>query len=181
MEYKVKYLIGYPGWDSKKDVIVVVGKNAIRIVESFTSNQILIKGKDLIDVSFESKSKRSGAKAATGALVGGILTGGIGLLAGAALGAQASDKSELVITFKEKGRERVVLLQTKEQTNAIYNALQDVIAYVAENPEAEPSTEDEIHASEKDLAEQLKTSQEKMNAGCMVFLAIIVGGIALLA
>lgn len=185
MEFKVKYLIGYPGWDSKKNVTVVIAKDAMRIAEPYTKNEIVIKAKDILDVSFDAKSKRSGTRAATGALIGGVLTGGIGLLAGAALGAQAKDKSELVLLFDEKGRERTVVLQTKEQTNAIFNAIQDAVAYAKENPvteNAEDDNEDERKKKEQNLRNSLKTQNEKISesSGCMVIIAIVAAAIAIL-
>lgn len=182
MEFKVKYLIGYPGWNSKKNVTIIIVDDAMRITEPFTKNEILIRAKDILDVSFDAKSKRSGSRAATGALIGGVLTGGIGLLAGAAIGAKAKDKSELVLLFNEKGRERTVVLQTKDQTNAIFNAIQDAIAYAQEHPK-EDMSEEVQKENEHKMKSNLKTSQEKLseNSGCMVFLAILVSVIALLA
>ncbi|MBQ9218075.1 MAG: hypothetical protein IJ724_07225 [Muribaculaceae bacterium] len=185
MEFKVKYLIGYPGWDSKKNVTVVIAKDAMRIAEPYTKNEIIIKAKDILDVSFDAKSKRSGTRAATGALIGGVLTGGIGLLAGAAIGAQAKDKSELVLLFNEDGRERTVVLQTKDKTNAIFNAIQDAIAYSQEHPiEDKDETKETNKVAEiANLKASLKTETEKLseNSGCMVILAIVIAAIAILA
>lgn len=185
MEFKVKYLIGYPGWDSKKNVTVVIAKDAMRIAEPYTKNEIIIKAKDILDVSFDAKSKRSGTRAATGALIGGVLTGGIGLLAGAAIGAQAKDKSELVLLFNEDGRERTIVLQTKDKTNAIFNAIKDAIAYSQEHPiEDKDETKETNKVAEKaNLKASLKTEAEKLseNSGCMVILAIVIAVIAILA
>lgn len=185
MEFNVKYLIGYPGWDSKKNVTVVIAKDAMRIAEPYTKNEIIIKAKDILDVSFDAKSKRSGTRAATGALIGGVLTGGIGLLAGAAIGAQAKDKSELVLLFNEDGRERTVVLQTKDKTNAIFNAIQDAIAYSQEHPIEDKDETKEINkvAEKANLKASLKTETEKLseNSGCMVILAIVIAAIAILA
>lgn len=185
MEFKVKYLIGYPGWDSKKNVTVVIAKDAMRIAEPYTKNEIIIKAKDILDVSFDAKSKRSGTRAATGALIGGVLTGGIGLLAGAAIDAQAKDKSELVLLFNEDGRERTVVLQTKDKTNAIFNAIQDAIAYSQEHPiEDKDETKETNKVAEKaNLKASLKTEAEKLseNSGCMVILAIVIAVIAIFA
>lgn len=181
MEFKVKYLIGYPGWDSKKSVTVVIAKDAMRIAEPYTNNEIIIKAKDILDVSFDAKSKRSGTRAATGALIGGVLTGGIGLLAGAAIGAQAKDKSELVLLFNENGRERTVVLQTKDKTNAIFNAIQDAIAYSQEHP-GETSETNSV-PEKANLKASLKTQSEKLSegSGCMMIVAIVIAAIAILA
>lgn len=131
--YKVKYIIGYPGWDKPETVSVSIGKGAVRIYKPFTSQEILIDAGKITDVSFDAISKRSGSRAATGALIGGVLTGGIGLLAGAAIGAKAKDKSELHIYFQENGMQRHVLLQTKDKTNAIYNGILEANSYAMEH------------------------------------------------
>lgn len=144
MEYNVKYLIGYPGWDKPDSVNLVINKGYMRITQPISNGkELLVAGKDIIDVSFEAQKKRSGASAATGALVGGLLTGGVGLLAGAAIGARAKNKSELTFLFNEEGRERMITLQTKEKTNAIFNALQDAIVYSKEHPDEEPDVKSE--------------------------------------
>jgi hypothetical protein len=58
-------------------------------------------------VTWDERTERSAGKAAAGAIVGGALTGGIGLVAGAALGGRKRDKSTAVISFlDEKGEER---------------------------------------------------------------------------
>ncbi|EAE2750796.1 hypothetical protein A0I81_10110 [Listeria monocytogenes] len=43
--------------------------------------------------------KRSAGKAATGAIVGGVLTGGIGAIAGGAIGAKKKDNSHAVVSL----------------------------------------------------------------------------------
>lgn len=133
MEADVKYIIGYPGWDSKRSVTVIISNGVIRINSISTKEDIYINAKDIIDISFDAKSKRSGTRAATGALIGGVLTGGIGLLAGAAIGAAAKDKSEIYLKFKEGNSEREVLLLTKDKTNMIYNEIKKAYDYALQH------------------------------------------------
>lgn len=54
------------------------------------------------DISWEEKSQRSVGKAAAGAIVGGVLTGGIGALVGAAIGGRSRDSSTAVITMQDQ-------------------------------------------------------------------------------
>ena len=169
MEYSVKYLIGYPGWDKETPVRVVIASTAIRVVTIYPKKEVIIKGKDILDISFENQSKRSGARAATGALIGGVLTGGIGALAGAAIGAKAKDKSELTLLFNEDGHERIMVLQTKDKTNAIFNGIKDAIEKSKENPDAEPTKE------------ELQTqSEEPTTTGFKIFLTVCIVLIVLL-
>lgn len=163
MEYNVKYLIGYPGWDKETPVRLVIASTAIRIVTIYPKKEVVIKGKDILDISFENQSKRSGSSAATGALIGGVLTGGIGALAGAAIGAKAKNKSELTLLFNEDGRERIMVLQTKDKTNAIFNGIKDAIENSKDNPDAEPTKE------------ELQTeSEEPTTPGFKIFLTVCI-------
>ena len=172
MEYGVKYIIGYPGWDNKVGVNVSANKGVVRIYEPVFKKEILINGQDILDISFDAKSKRSGARAATGALIGGVLTGGIGLLAGAAIGASAKDKSEITILFDENGRERQVLLQTKDKTNAVFNLIQDAIADAKANPEA-AAEEKEIRAKRTEMAKSNDSGTEGI-VGCIIAVLVVV-------
>ena len=174
MAYKVKYIIGYPGWDNKVSVEVSANKGVVRIYEPIFKKEILINGQDILDISFDAKSKRSGARAATGALVGGILTGGIGVLAGAAIGASAKDKSEITMLFNENGRERQLLLQTKEQTNAVFNLIQDAIADAKADPAA-AQEEKEIRTKRTELAKTNGNNNEtETTVGCVIIVLVIV-------
>lgn len=166
MEYKVKYLIGYPGWDKPEPVTLIIEKGSLRITQPLSSGKnLVVQGKDILDVSFEAQTKRSGTRAATGALIGGVLTGGIGLLAGAAIGAKAKNKSELTFLFNENGRERIITLQTKEKTNAIFNAIQDAIAYSKDHP-------DEV-ATLKSNHEKLKEQPMEPGAKILAFIFVV--------
>lgn len=170
MEADVKYIIGYPGWDKKRDVTVVISNGVIRIRSIYPKDDIYINAKDIIDISFDAKSKRSGTRAATGALIGGVLTGGIGLLAGAAIGAAAKDKSEIFLKFKEGNSEREVLLLTKDKTNMIYNEIKKAYDYANQHPD------EDLVKKAKDSGE-LKTIVEKPvenPVGYAIFIVIIV-------
>ena len=170
MEYNVKYLIGYPGWDKPAPVTLIIEKGSLRITQPISSGKnLIVQGKDILDVSFDAQSKRSGTRAATGALIGGVLTGGIGLLAGAAIGARAKDKSELTLLFNENGRERIITLQTKDKTNAVFNALQDAIAYSKEHPDEKADLK----------SEHEKLKEQPFPTGCAIAL-IVLGILALI-
>lgn len=182
MDFLVKYLIGYPGWNEKMDVQIRILNGAIRIFQPFKGKDLIIDAKKILDVNFDAKSKRSGTRAATGALIGGVLTGGIGMLAGAAIGAKAKDKSEINIFFDENGTERQILLQTKDKTNAIYNAIVEAISYANEHHVDETSTIQSFFAVKPELdtspegQAKLKAQKEKDNkeaaGGCAIIIAI---------
>lgn len=176
MEADVKYIIGYPGWDTKRSVKVLISNGVIRIRSIYPKADIYINAKDITDISFDAKEKRSGTRAATGALIGGVLTGGIGLLAGAAIGAAAKDKSEIFLKFKEGNSEREVLLLTKAKTNMIYNEIKAAYDYALQHPD------EDLVKKAKDSGE-LKSIDEKPvenPVGFTIFLVIFFIAVLLL-
>jgi hypothetical protein len=74
----------------------------------FTSTNLAVA-----DLDWQGATSRSGGKAAAGAIIGGVLTGGLGLLAGAAIGGRKKDASTAIITF-EDGQKLFVKANGKE-------------------------------------------------------------------
>lgn len=187
MEYSVKYLIGYPGWDTPMKVTLVINRGAIRVRGPLNSKNVYFSADKIRDISFDFQKKRSGTRAATGALVGGVLTGGIGLLAGAAIGAKAKDKSQLVILFEdEQGRERTLVFETKKQTNAIFNAINDAIndakegkyVYGEKQQHGLTSSQFKLLETESEKAtREMKSGDNSSVLGC-IFLVVLAGIIA---
>lgn len=93
------YLGGHPDLQGPVNVGVAAKEDAICLYRG-TNPVVKISKADIINVSLDKASKRSLGKAAAGAIVGGVLTGGLGLLAGAALGGRKKDDSVIVITIK---------------------------------------------------------------------------------
>ena len=54
---------------------------------------------EVVGVNWQESTSRSAGKAAAGAIIGGVLTGGLGLVAGAAIGGKKKDASTAVITI----------------------------------------------------------------------------------
>jgi hypothetical protein len=52
-------------------------------------------------VAIDEETYRSGGKAVLGAIVGGVLTGGIGLLAGAAFGGRRKSEGSYIVKFRD--------------------------------------------------------------------------------
>lgn len=87
---------------------------------------VKLKAEDILGMSFEEKSKRSVGKTAAGAIIGGVLTGGIGLLVGGALGAMRKDISNLFITVNVGGRQHEIILKAGKHADGIYAAISGV-------------------------------------------------------
>ena len=129
---EIEYLGGHPKWDKPRSVYIVIKESQIKLIPSgfwSAGDAPLIISKDvIINVDFEKSSSRSAGKAVAGAIVGGVLTGGIGLLVGGALGARAKNKSELYIYFKYNDREFNLVLKTGKNTEKIYSQINAMFA-----------------------------------------------------
>lgn len=53
---------------------------------------------DIRGLTMGKETRRSAGKAAAGAIIGGVLTGGIGAIAGAAIGGRSRDASTITLT-----------------------------------------------------------------------------------
>lgn len=95
---------------SGKKVTISKGKTPGKVF--FNVPWKLFKEYQLLTLDWEEKSTRSAGKAAAGAIVGGLLTGGIGLLAGAALGGKKKDISTAVIKYlDDTGKEQSIIVR----------------------------------------------------------------------
>lgn len=98
-QISLTYLGGHPELKGPLNVGVISKDNSICICRG--TNVILsISKSDIVNMTIERASKRSLGKAAIGAAIGGVLTGGIGAIAGAAIGGRKKDDSVIVLTVK---------------------------------------------------------------------------------
>lgn len=90
---KLEYLGGHPK---------IKGKT-IEICETSNSNTLKINRSEFVvtEIDWDEKHSRSAGKAAAGAILGGLATGGIGLIAGAAIGGKKKDESTVTISVTE--------------------------------------------------------------------------------
>ena len=125
MSYDIEYLGGHPKVANPSKAVINIDKES-KVIEikhrgfSVPFTPIFIMRGDIKGVSYERAGSRSVGKTAAGAIVGGVLTGGVGLLIGGALGARKKDKSQLFLTIDYLGREFTVILKTGKYTDNIY-------------------------------------------------------------
>jgi len=81
---------------------------------------VVIYASEILNISLAEKSKRSLGKTAAGAIIGGVLTGGIGLVAGGLFGARSKDTSMLYLTIAPNGKEVNVILKAGKQADNLY-------------------------------------------------------------
>lgn len=94
------YLGGHPDATFKGKVTVIREGDYITFLGI---EKPILPVNSIKNVSLQKESSRSIGKAAAGAIVGGVLTGGIGAVAGAALGGRKKDDSLLVATVDYNG------------------------------------------------------------------------------
>lgn len=129
MKYEIEYLGGHPDRPNTGKIYLTVVKRNLNILlegrglTAFAWKPILIDLDEIISIDLEEKKTRSVGKAAAGAIIGGALTGGVGLLLGGALGASAKDKSNLYITIDYDGMHFQIIFKTGKQTKEIYSEI----------------------------------------------------------
>jgi hypothetical protein len=105
---KLEYVGGHPDIRGKE----------ITIVETKKQNVVKINGKECkVDrIEWEEKFKRSLGKAAVGVVAGGLLTGGIGAIAGGVIGAKRKNTSTAVIVLEsDEANSSLLLVRCNEK------------------------------------------------------------------
>lgn len=96
---------------NSKNVVIMKGKTPGKLC--FQTGPFKPKQEfNIVDIAWGEQSARSAGKAVAGAVVGGLLTGGLGLLAGAAIGGRKTDDSRAVVLYlDESGKEHKLYLK----------------------------------------------------------------------
>lgn len=98
---------------------------------SFKWERIILKPEDVIDVNFDQETYRSAGGAATGAIVGGLLTGGIGLLIGAAFGGRRKKDKRIGVNVLIGGAKTQLIFAVKYNAPRIYSGFNRMMALKA--------------------------------------------------
>lgn len=122
----IRLISGHPSIYPNAVVDLTVDTNGLELKYNsgfWESKKVLISYADITGLQTDEQKERSLGKAATGAIIGGLLTGGIGLLAGAAIGGRSKNKSCLYVGYNLNGMSCVLTFQTGWKTPMIYNAI----------------------------------------------------------
>lgn len=97
-------------------------KSSANIYKMITENDdglVKVKGKlyYFLGIDKNINHERSAGKAATGAIVGGLLTGGVGAIAGAAIGGRKKDSSTFYLDFMDYETRQQFTVQVKPIKN----------------------------------------------------------------
>jgi hypothetical protein len=127
--FTIKYEGGLPDFKPAPGSIQFKDDQAeLKIMVGFSRKTIQINPDDIVEVGLNQETYRSAGKAAAGAIVGGILTGGLGLLAGAALGGKRRKENHLHLVIKYINKDCEVLISPSNDIPKIYAALKTLVA-----------------------------------------------------
>ena len=124
--FDVDYLGGYPKWSTPCKVNFSIDGSSIVLRKG--SETFQIQKDEILAISNEKSGHRSVGKTAAGAIFGGVLTGGIGLIVGGALGARKQNTSEVFVTYKYNGTELTLNLKPGKNTDKVYAWINSVFA-----------------------------------------------------
>lgn len=156
-----KYEMGFPDISSgDKPVVIQFRENEVefKILTGFTSVKKIIKPDDIIEVGLNQESYRSGGKAATGAIIGGILTGGIGLLAGAAIGGKRRKENQLTFIVNNNGNECDIFIKPSKDIPKLYSELKRLLSKQTTKPISK-----ELEKSNNETKSNLVNDLEKLH------------------
>jgi hypothetical protein len=103
---RFEYLGGHPDLVAG-EIIVWKGEKNMLILQQNTGNSYKYKI-HVTHIEWDEQGQRSLGKAAVGAIVGGVLTGGVGAIAGAAIGGRKKDNSLAIVRYRDGDVEREI-------------------------------------------------------------------------
>ena len=141
--YIIKYEGGLPNFKPAPGSIQFKDDHAeLKIMVFFSRKTIVINPDDIVEVGLNQETFRSAGKAAAGAIVGGLLTGGIGLIAGAAMGGKRRKENHLHLVIKYMNKECEVLISPNNDIPKIYAGLKTLVAKQTVRPVIENASND---------------------------------------
>jgi hypothetical protein len=130
--FNEKYEYGFPGIKGPAPVSIHFkdGMVEFKVItrQGLSYQKVNLFPDDLIEVSLNQESYRSAGSAATGAIIGGLLTGGVGLIAGAAIGGQRRKENHLHLLVKYANSECEIALTPSKGIPKIFAELKKMIS-----------------------------------------------------
>jgi hypothetical protein len=128
--FSEKYELGFPDIKGTNPVVIQFRPEQVefKIISGFSSKKVTLKPDDIIEIGLNQESYRSLGKAATGAIVGGLLTGGIGFLAGAAIGGKRKKENQLHLVVNYMGTDCEVIITPSKNIPTIYSELKKLMS-----------------------------------------------------
>jgi hypothetical protein len=153
-----KYEGGLPNIKAPKDLQIIFKGNQMTIatLDLFGKKTLNFSPEQVLEVGLDQQKFRSAGKTVAGAVIGGFLTGGIGLLAGAAMGAKRRVENNLQLAVKYEGKDYEVHFLASKKTQELYNEL---VSFSSKAVRAEPITPEVIETPvepENDIVSELE-------------------------
>lgn len=128
--FKENYEYGFPEYEKTQTCVVQFRPEGVRFqfFGILNGKKILIHHADILEVGLNTESYRSAGKAAVGAILGGLATGGVGLIAGAALGGRRRKENQLVLAVKYGGRRVDLYFTPNSNTEKLYREFKKVFS-----------------------------------------------------
>lgn len=140
------YISGFPFCRYQTPITIEVTKEGLnfKILIGFKSKKFTIPKEDIIEIGLNQDKYRSGGKAAAGAIIGGVLTGGVGLLAGAALGGRRRQNNELTLELLYENEVCFLELKSSKTLPKLYQEIKKIMPIERPNHQPEASQADEL-------------------------------------
>lgn len=129
--YQFTYQYGFPKYSRPRKMLVKVSENTLDFYITklpFWLEKISIPKEDILEISLDSETYRSAGKAAVGAIAGGVLTGGIGLIAGAAIGGKRRKANTLQLAVQHEGKTCVLGIKPHKLIPRIYSEIKHMMS-----------------------------------------------------
>ena len=129
--YQLIYQYGFPQYKRPRKMLVKVTETTLELYITklpLKYDIISLSKDDILEISLDSETYRSAGKAAAGAIAGTLLTGGIGLIAGAAIGGKRRKENTLQLAVKHNGKTCVLGIKPHKKAPQLYAEIKHMLS-----------------------------------------------------
>jgi len=129
--YQLIYQYGFPQYKQPRRMMVKVTETTLDLYITklpFWYDVICLPKEAILEISLDSETYRSAAKTVVGAIAGGVLTGGIGLIAGAALGGKRRKENTLQLAVQHNGKTCVLGIKPHKKVPRLYAEIKHMLS-----------------------------------------------------
>ena len=129
--YQLIYEYGFPKYRRQRKLLVKVKEDSLDFYITklpLWYEKISIPREAIKEVSLDSETYRSAGKAAVGAIAAGVVTGGLGFIAGAAIGGRRRKANTLQLAVEHEGKMCVLGIKPNKQSPRLYSEIKHLIS-----------------------------------------------------
>lgn len=144
--FRETYISGFPEFTKPTIATVEVQPDQLlfQLFKFGKMQTVIIPEKDIIELSLNQEIFRSAGKAAAGAIIGGVLTGGIGLIAGAALGGKRRKENEMKLVVKYQQHNCDIIFKQNKNFPKLVAEIKKIMTIRTREAIEESSSADEL-------------------------------------